>query len=118
MNLSPRWISFLQAHGFAALHWSDVGAGNAPDSELMTLALEESAIVLTHDLDFSAILAATGESKPSVVQIRAGDLSPQIIGQQVVAALQQLASELLSGALVTLDAQRTRVRLLPFGHAE
>ena len=33
MNLSPGWVSFLAEAGFEAVHWSDVGAGNAPDSE-------------------------------------------------------------------------------------
>jgi len=32
-------------------------------------------VVFTHDLDFSAILAATHDDKPSVVQIRAEDVS-------------------------------------------
>jgi len=43
--------------------------------------------VLTHDLDFSAILAATHGEKPSVVQIRAEDVSPDVIGKQVIIAL-------------------------------
>ena len=37
-------------------------------------------IVLTHDLDFSAILAATHGEKPSVVQIRADNVSPEVPG--------------------------------------
>ena len=70
-----------------------------------------------HDLPmssfFGAILAATQGHKPSVVQIRADDLSPEAIGGRVVAALWLLAPELDEGALVTVDANRTRVRVLP-----
>jgi hypothetical protein len=33
---------------------------------------------LTHDLDFSAILAATKGKKPSVIQIRARTASPRL----------------------------------------
>lgn len=70
-------------------------------------------MVLTHDLDFSAILAATHGEKPSVVQIRAEDVSPEAIGPQVIVALRQMASELEDGALLTVDPSRTRLRVLP-----
>jgi predicted nuclease of predicted toxin-antitoxin system len=70
-------------------------------------------IVLTNDLDFSEILAATSGEKPSVIQIRAADLTPGIIAPQVVAALHQMATQLDEGALLTIDTKRTRLRLLP-----
>lgn len=70
-------------------------------------------VVLTHDLDFSAILAATHGEKPSVVQIRAEEVSPNVIGAQVVSALRQMATELDSGVLLTIDPIRTRLRVLP-----
>jgi predicted nuclease of predicted toxin-antitoxin system len=71
-------------------------------------------VVLTHDLDFSAILAATHGEKPSVVQIRAEDVNPDAIGRQVIAALRQMTSELEEGALLTVEPNRTRLRVLPF----
>lgn len=80
----------------------------------MAYARTHDFVVLTHDLDFGAILAATHGEKPSVVQIRAEDVSPDVIGKQVMAALQQMASELERGALLTIDPNRTRLRLLPF----
>jgi predicted nuclease of predicted toxin-antitoxin system len=85
----------------------------ASDSEIMAYARANGYVVLTHDLDFSAILAATGGEKPSVVQIRAPDISPDAIGRQVMLALRQTTSELEAGVLVTIDASRTRMRLLP-----
>ena len=33
MNLSPFWVPFLTAQGYQAVHWSTVGAANAPDRE-------------------------------------------------------------------------------------
>jgi hypothetical protein len=59
MNLSPSWVSFLADAGFAAVHWSKVGRGDAPDIEVMQWAAEHDHVVLTADLDFGAILAAT-----------------------------------------------------------
>ena len=113
MNLSPRWISTLAAAGIESKHWSTLGAGNALDTEIMAFAAANDYVVLTHDLDFGAILAATQGEKPSVVQIRAEDVSPDVIGAPVVAALRQMAEELEAGALVTVDPNRTRLRVLP-----
>jgi predicted nuclease of predicted toxin-antitoxin system len=113
MNLSPRWQKFLTEAGLQAAHWSELGAGDASDLDIMAYAAEHDYIVLTHDLDFAAILAATHGKKPSVVQIRAEHLAPDLIGSHIVSALRQLAVELDSGALVTVEPKRTRIRVLP-----
>ncbi|HEY0947770.1 MAG TPA: DUF5615 family PIN-like protein [Opitutaceae bacterium] len=113
MNLSPRWIGVLDDAGFEAVHWTSLGEKNAPDSEIMAYAKAADYVVLTHDLDFGAILAATHGEKPSVVQIRAEDVSPDAIGEQIIVALRQMTSELEEGALLTVDPDRTRMRLLP-----
>ena len=79
----------------------------------MAFAASRDFVVITHDLDFSAILAATQGRKPSVVQIRAENLSPAAIGTLVASALHQLEGELASGALVTIEPHRTRISVLP-----
>ena len=113
MNLSPRWVATLTAAGFEAAHWSTLGKGDAPDAAIMDYARANGFVVLTHDLDFSAILAATHGERPSVVQIRADDVSPDVVSKQVILALRQMASELEEGALLTIDPNRTRIRVLP-----
>jgi predicted nuclease of predicted toxin-antitoxin system len=113
MNLSPRWVKLLNDAGVQAVHWASIGKGNAPDSEIMAYAALNNCVVLTHDLDFGAILAATHGKKPSVVQIRAEDVSPDVIETRVIAALKQMEVELEAGALLTVDSARTRLRLLP-----
>jgi len=113
MNLSPRWVNLLAEAGIDTVHWSALGSPNAPDVEIMAFAKKHGYVVLTHDLDFSAILAATHGDKPSVVQIRSEDVSPDVIGKPVIDALHQMASELDAGSLLTVDPNRTRLRLLP-----
>lgn len=113
MNLSPRWVDVLERAGFEAAHWSSIGPYNAADAQIMAHARAGDWTVLTHDLDFGAILAATHGDKPSVVQIRADDVRPEAISAQVVAALRQMSVELEDGALLTVDPRRTRLRVLP-----
>jgi predicted nuclease of predicted toxin-antitoxin system len=89
MNLSPTWVDFLVAAGLEAVHWSGVGPADASDQELIWWAAEHHHIVLTADLDFAAILAATHYQQPSVIQIRSENLAPGAIGGSVVAAIRQ-----------------------------
>ncbi len=113
MNLSPRWVQYLTTQSRQAVHWSEIGDTHASDVAIMAYAKQHEYVVLTNDLDFGAILAATQGDKPSVIQIRSEDLRPNIIGEKIKAALLQLQPELEQGALLTIDASRTRVRLLP-----
>jgi len=80
MNLSPRWVHMLRDAGWDAVHWSTVGRSNELDAEIMRYAAQNGYTVLTHDLDFSAILAATHGERPSVVQVRTDDVSPNVVG--------------------------------------
>ncbi len=113
MNLSPRWVETLSSAGFHTVHWSTIGRAVAPDIEIMAYAKLHGHIVLTHDLDFSAILAATKGEKPSVVQLRSDDIRPEIMGEHVIAALRQMSSDLENGALLTITSTKTRLRILP-----
>ncbi|MET4492927.1 DUF5615 family PIN-like protein [Bradyrhizobium sp. LA7.1] len=115
MNLSPSWVPFLQNAGFEAVHWSAVGAVDASDRTLMPWAAGHDHVVVTNDLDFSTILAATQRRKPSVIQIRADLLTPVAIGSAVLRAIAQTERELAEGALISIDLDRARVRILPLG---
>jgi predicted nuclease of predicted toxin-antitoxin system len=113
MNLSPRWATELQSAGFETVHWSKVGEATAPDEEILAWCASHDHVLLTHDLDFSAILAASGGGSPSVVQLRSGNVVPDAMLARVARALRQVESELARGALVTIEPDTHRVRLLP-----
>ena len=113
MNISPRWVKFLQANNIEAMHWLDCGAPNATGSEIMTYARENDFIAFTHDLDFSTLLAYSKEKKPSVIQLRTNDICPEASGNAIIGALRQMRTELEAGALLTIDPKRSRIRLLP-----
>ena len=113
MNLSPEWVDYLTAAGWAADHWADIGEPTAPDQEIMALATEREFVVFTHDLDFGALLAATNASRPSVLQVRTQNTLPSVIGPMVLTALHQFESQLTAGAIVIVDAAKVRARILP-----
>ena len=114
MNLSPRLYGILVAAGYETEHWSDVGDRAADDSEILAWARSRGCTVLTHDLDFGAILAATRADSPSVLQVRTQDVSPEHLGPILVSALQQYQAHLERGALVTCDESSVRSRIPPY----
>lgn len=113
MNLSPSWAPRLARRGFEAVHWSVIGAPTAPDDEILVWGRDHDFVIVTNDLDFSAILAATDGRAPSVVQIRMQDLLSDVAVDVVAHALATYREEVAGGALLSIDESGTRVRMLP-----
>ncbi len=99
MNLSPQWVPFFASHGISASHWSALGPHSAADSEILGYARRHQFVIFTHDLDFGMLLA--------------GDVLPSAIGETIIRAIEESRSHLESGALMTIDRERQRIRLLP-----
>jgi predicted nuclease of predicted toxin-antitoxin system len=115
MNLSPDWVRVLKRAGWEAVHWSTVGDMRAPDEEIMTWARENGYVVFTHDLDFGVALALTRAESPSVIQVRTQDVLPEILGNKFIKVVREHESVLEKGALLTIDEEKSRIRILPFG---
>ena len=115
-NLSPRWADLLIAAGHDAAYWPYIGVPDAPDGEIIVHARMNGSIILTRDLDFGHHLSASRALKPSVIQLRAGEVSHRTLGSHVVAEIQKHLEALGVGCLMTIDLRgiaRTRVVLLP-----
>lgn len=113
MNLSPRWAETIRAAGIDAEHWSSVGRAAAEDEEILAWAAAHGYVVFTHDLDFSAIIAASGDHGPSVIQLRSESVAPEGLAETVIESIRRSAGQLAAGAIVTVEPKRSRVRLLP-----
>jgi predicted nuclease of predicted toxin-antitoxin system len=113
MNLSPLWVKFFADCGIASVHWSILGNPSAPDSEILEYASANGFVIFTHDLDFGALLAKRQIRQPSVIQIRTQEVLPTEVGNLVLHVLDATRFHLESGALVTVEPKRGRIRLLP-----
>lgn len=113
MNLSPDWREVLRAQGWEAIHWSEAGDTKAPDRDVMAYAARGKYVVFTHDLDFSAMLAATQARAPSIIQVRARDTLSVQFRDLVLNSLRQFEAVLESGAIVVIEQFRARARVLP-----
>ena len=113
MNLPPSLTATLRSAGFSAVHWSEVGDPRAADTIVLSWAQTNGHVLVTHDLDFGALLAAGGQRTPSVLQLRTADLAPDVYVPLLIAAVHQTAEALADGALVTVSPNESRVRILP-----
>ena len=113
MNLSPSWVEVQEDAGIEAQHWSTVGEGGASDREIFEWARRHDYVLLSHDLDFSRLLALTGSRGPSVVQLRSHRVLPSETAFTVIQVLRQHEKNLVQGAVVVVDPDGSRARLLP-----
>jgi predicted nuclease of predicted toxin-antitoxin system len=113
MNLSPEWVNEFRLYDINAIHWSDIGDIGAPDVEIMDWARKNEYIVFTHDLDFGTVLALTKAESPSVIQVRTQNVTVAHLSKMVISSLKNYEDLLLKGALIVLDEDKKRIRILP-----
>ena len=113
MNLSPTLAGLLSSHGHDVVHWAEVGDYRATDVAILTWARAHGRVLVTHDLDFGAILADTEAVGPSVIQIRVQDLLAPEAAETIVNAVEVASPAILRGAIVTIHEDRSRIRILP-----
>jgi predicted nuclease of predicted toxin-antitoxin system len=114
MNLSPEWVEEFRISNIDAVHWSAVGRFDAADEIIMNWARVHDFIIFTHDLDFGTALALTNAEKPSVVQVRTQNVTVLHLSKMVISAINNHAEVLLKGALIVLEEEKKRIRILPF----
>lgn len=113
IHISPLTVEALQAAGCTIRRVSQILSPRAKDSEIVTLARMEDWVIPTQDLDFSALVAKSGETRPSVISLRLVNASPTRVTQLLLTILPSLQKELAQGAIISVDEGGIRVRMLP-----
>lgn len=84
-----------------------------PDPFILEKAKAEESILLTQDLDFTDLIAASGEALPSIVIFRLHNMRPENVTSHLKRVLLQCRRELEAGAIVSVTEGLIRVRGLP-----
>jgi predicted nuclease of predicted toxin-antitoxin system len=111
MNLSPEWVQEFKKYKGCTL--VGVGKFDAADIVLMDWARKNEYVIFTHDLDFGTALALTKAEKPSVIQVRTQNVTIPHLHKMVMPILKAYDHLLEKGALIVLDEDKERVRILP-----
>ena len=113
MNISPKTVESLSKKGWDIIRVSNILPVNTSDQEILDLARQEGRVVVTQDLDFSALLALGGFDQPSLITLRLSVSDPESINQRLLELLPQLEDALSGGCAVTIEDIRIRIRRLP-----
>jgi predicted nuclease of predicted toxin-antitoxin system len=113
MGISPRVVEELRQNGHEAVHLAEQGLYRMADGEILQKARQENRVLLTHDLDFGELLAASGGNLPSVIIFRLKDMRAVNVSRHLKSILNQQAEALNKGAVLSVTEQKVRIRTLP-----
>lgn len=89
-------------------NWSD----DPGDQEILEIARQRGSVLITLDKDFGELAVLRSQAHCGIIRLVA--ISARAQGETVVQVLRTYGDELTSGALVTVDSRRVRIRQ-PFG---
>ncbi len=113
MGLARRTVEWLREQGHDAIHLRDEGLQRLPDPDILAKAAGEARILLTMDLDFPQLLAASGGRFPSLIVFRLANERWENVNARLADVLGSFSSQLDSGAIISVRDTLIRIRKLP-----
>ncbi|MFN0034610.1 MAG: DUF5615 family PIN-like protein [Saprospiraceae bacterium] len=117
VGISPLLGKLLEAEGHGFRYLPEYFSNKSPDSEILEIALEAGEVVITHDLDFGKLLAFSGQSQPSVILFRIHHINAEVFHTLLLESWEHIAEPLAVGALVVIETESVRVRMLPISRS-
>lgn len=113
MHIAPRTVIFLRSLGHDTVRVDELLLPTATDEAIVAAAMRDGRSILTQDLDFSATVALSGRTVPSVISLRLASSRVERVNAVLQEVLPAVEKEVLEGAIVTVQDGRVRVRRLP-----
>jgi predicted nuclease of predicted toxin-antitoxin system len=113
MGISPHTVAYLKDHGHDAVHLHEQNLDRLPDTAIFEKARRENRTILTHDLDFGELVAASGATLPSIIVFRLRNMHPEKVNHYLRSIIEAHEEALEQGAVVSAAEGQIRVRLLP-----
>ena len=113
MNISPITVEKLRGLGWNIIRVSEIMDRGSKDVKILDYAKEHNKVLITQDLDFSALLVAKRYEKPSVISLRFDNAEPNFIADRMVEIVKEFEKELEEGIVLSVDETSARYRNLP-----
>ena len=113
MGVAATVAEWLRTEGHDAVHLREEGLQTLPNGEIFAMAREQERVVITFDLDFGEIAAASAGNLPSVIVFRLRNARALHVIERLRKVLADSSAALESGAVITVEESRHRVRHLP-----
>jgi len=118
LHIAPRTVQFLRSLGHDVLRVTDLLPATASDETIVERAAQDQRIILTQDLDMTAIIALSRRQYPSLVTLRLSSVRIEFVNTVLQRTLPVLEHDLQQGTLVTIEDSRVRLRRLPLAIQE
>ena len=113
MGVSMSTVKALRDAGEEVTHLREQSLLTMPDDQIVAKAIREERVILTFDLDFGDLLAASGGRVPSVILFRMRNQTPAAVTLRLFEALRTCRDALATGAIVIVEDAAYRLRRLP-----
>jgi predicted nuclease of predicted toxin-antitoxin system len=113
MGVSMSTLNSLREAGEDISHLREQSLLTLPDDQILAKAIQEGRVILTFDLDFADLLAASGGKVPSVILFRMRNQTPAAVTPRLFHALELCREALDAGAIVIVEDAAYRLRRLP-----
>lgn len=113
MNISPLTVDELRKKGWDIVRVSEIMSVKTKDIEILIFAKKNNKVLISQDLDFSMLLAVGGYQKPSVINLRLNNATPNFITMRIIEIVYEMEKELQEGIVVSVDETSARFRNLP-----
>ena len=113
MKVPVSVVEQLRHLGHDAIHLHDHNLQKLTDQEVFHKTLAEDRILLTFDLDFSEIVAFSGNREVGTIVFRLRNTRAGHVMERLEKVLAESSEALKKGAIVNVEEHRHRVRSLP-----
>ena len=113
LYIAPRTVQLLRSLGHDVLRVTDLLLVTASNETIVERAAQDERIILTQNLDMTAIIALLRPQYPSLVTLRLSSVRIEFVNTILQRTLPILEQDLLQGAFVTIEDSRVRLRRLP-----
>ena len=107
MGVSQGVVEWLRSAGHDAIHLRDEGLHRLPNGDIFQKGLAEHRVVLTFDLDFGEIVAASEGRVVTVVLFRVLNTRTDHVIERLRTVLEQSSGDLRSGAIIVVEGGGT-----------
>ena len=113
--LSPEIAVGLTHVGHDALDVRKCGMTSANDRNILAHAFSEARVLISSDMDFGDLLAASGASAPSVILLRRTSGDPVLELSLILRSIRdpRVATALIEGCILAIEPGKVRIRALP-----
>jgi len=113
MNISPLTVEQLRKMDWDIVRVPEIMSRKSKDKDILRYAREHKKVIITHDTDFSTLLAVGGYNKPSVINLRLENATPDFVTRRIIDVVSKLGKELEEGVVASVDEVYARYRELP-----